>query len=63
MMSFFVILLKSGNKNLKIFQNIDSIYQLVRGERVLYYGGYLFSLFLVYCFSCCLFFILLEKKD
>ncbi len=62
-MSFFVILLKSGNKNLKIFQNIDSIYQLVGGERILYYGGYLFSLFLVYCFSCCLFFILLEKKD
>ena len=51
------------SKSSTVKRNIDSIYQLVGGERVLYSGGYLFSLFLVYGFSCCLFFILLEKKD
>ena len=59
--SFLVIYFKRGNQNLVVFQNIDRIYQLVGGEQILYYGCYFFSLFLVYCFSFCLFFLILDR--
>ncbi len=65
-MSFAVTLLKSKNKNVLLLQKIASVYQLLGGEKLLYYGCYFFSLLLVYCISFCLFFIILEnfeKKD